>query len=199
MDPKCEYCGGPVCDRTGCKRCKKVYYCSTHCARSDWPRHMMSCAPLVEGAKDTAAQDVNVRIGPVVIGKDTYNHLLGELFSTLVDDAVGHSSANGAKVSHSEKKVLDVVRGLSKKLSGHSYEEVSTVVMAIHAANRSGDRAALEKNLTSFLTMLFQNYQTSVYSVPGGVKEIANALLSRNKRAAKTQGLTLGSVLDKHN
>lgn len=31
-----------------CQKCRSICYCSSTCQRSDWPRHKLECAALVE-------------------------------------------------------------------------------------------------------------------------------------------------------
>ena len=47
----CNKCGNPGTLR--CSKCKKVYYCSKECQKSDWKTHKLSCSTSQNDDKPT--------------------------------------------------------------------------------------------------------------------------------------------------
>ena len=141
------------------------------------------------------APNVDLRLGPIRIGKDTYEHALGSLFSLLAKDGKAHdiSSADVVKI---EAKIKRIIGDIGKKMH-QPVAQIDDTVMAIHASNRKSDRNAVVAGLKGMIQMLLVHRMSVAYNAQQGAENIASTLLSRNAKQAKTQGALLGRMLDK--
>lgn len=139
--------------------------------------------------------NIDVRIGPLRIGKDTYEHALGSLFSLLAKDGKAHDMSS-ADVVKTEAKIKRVIGDISKKMR-QPVALIDDTVMTIHVSNRKRDRPAVVAGLKGMIQMLMTHRMSVAYNADQGASNIADALLNRNPSAAKTQGALLGRMFDK--